>query len=151
MAELWSVKLTFIDKVRQRKCIKRLKSIDKKEWLSIWNELNSWKWPEQLDTCKPRWWRWKALPKKTYVFTKPLIEIIDQEFSEKEHLRFHNVAMGRMKEVEFDYWYYNIRGNYESELFKKYYDRVFVIEAIEWWKDDVFNAITNSLSELTVS
>jgi len=119
--EVWEEKLSWIDKRRQSKAIKYLLTLDKKEWLSIHWNLNRWEWPRVLRKVMPPWWKTHKLPRRTYVFSRPLMEIIEKEFSLKEQLYYHNVLQGNMSHLEFEYWFENAR-NKPADL-ELYYER----------------------------
>jgi hypothetical protein len=145
--DLWDVKLGFFDKLRQKRIIKRLLKTDKKYWIAIGHDLNGWIMPPQFYDLIPSWWnRNGGIARKSFVFIRPISEIIDSEFSRKEQLRFHNVFKGKMTDAEFEYWWQNTTINRENTL--AYYDKAFFIEKVEWWKDDIFEAIKSALNSL---
>src|ERR1700679_943454 len=131
--------LGFWSRRLQRKMIDRLWTIDKREWLSIGHGLNNWEFSHHFYDLIPKWWNKR--PRKWVVFLQPISDVIDKEFSHKEQLRYHNVQCGSITNEEFEYWYDHVRGDGRNAEKTDYYDRRRYIDRIEWWKDEVFEAI----------
>lgn len=141
--------LSFLDKCRQRRIIRKIKTIDKLQWTGMEHTFNRWEWPRQLWQFIPPWWLDEKLPRKAYVFLRPICDLLKSTFTDKERSRYHNVIMGRMTEGEFEYWYENlslVRGDEKTNA--AYYDKVNFMEQLEWWKDDVFAAIQQAVSQI---
>lgn len=142
-------KLSFLDRRRQEKIIRRLLTIDKREWLEIGHMLNSWQWHRRFLDLIPRWW--PKRPKKWFVFIHPITQIIEQEFGKRAELEYHNVHRGRMTRKEFAYWFDHVHtddlSDRNKEAATQYYSRVMFMEEIEWWRDDIFEKIKTALAD----
>lgn len=151
MKPLNEEKLNIYDCWMQRRWRKRLMATDKIYWIYIQHTLNMWRIPEQFYDLRPLWWKFGKLPRKTYNFINPIMQIVNAQFSEKEKLRYHNVYVGKMTNEEFEYWYENCSMRSpepkNNESINIYYERRWFIDKIEWWKDDVFNVIKESLAK----
>lgn len=142
--KLGDIKLSIVDKRLQRKFIKRLLSIEKNKWVAINHTFNRWQIPPEFYDLIPKWWGYNNLPKKTFAFIRPIMEIVDNIFTKEEQLRYHNVEKGKMTDAEFTYWYSIER--FEKDIMK-YYEKRKYMDSIEWWKDDVFGKIKKALGE----
>jgi len=142
MKRLSDEKLSFLDRWRQKRIIKKLLTIDKNYWMGINHTLNRWRIPQELHSIFPRWYKKSRLPKKAFAFITPIMKIIDAEFSHEEQLRYHNVVKGKMTDAEFDYWYSQDRF---GKLSEEYYIKREYMDKIDWWKEDVFEKIKTTL------
>lgn len=145
---LSDIKLSFWDKRLQKKFIKRLLSIDKSRWIGINRTFNFWSIPPEFYDLIPKWWKYNKLPRKTFAFIRPVMQIIDDVFTKEEQLRYHNVQKGKMTDAEFTFW--NSMDSFGEERVSRYYDRADYMDKIEWWKDDVFEKIKTALETDTL-
>ncbi len=133
----------YLDDRSSKKILNRLKGLKTDMWLYYYEKFNSWEFPLEFYDLIPIWWKSGSNPKRALKVLDLVMKEIKIKFSEKEQLRYHNVSNGRMTNEEFDFWYDVIRtDNYEdTPEKKKYYDRSFAVETIQWWKDDVYNKL----------
>jgi hypothetical protein len=136
------------DQRRANKMIAKLHTLPKDSWIALARQLNGWEFPMEFREFTPRWWgkkgKWNS--KRMMAIISPLMKVVNDEFGNKEQLRYHNVFKGKMTNAEFEYWYENISvinsKNRTDEAFNKYYDRRRKIEELEWWKDEVYEKLS---------
>jgi hypothetical protein len=97
----------------------------------------------------PTWWLKKKKADRPMRIISPLMDIVKNEFGEKEQLRYHNVYKGKMTNAEFEYWWDNFSNTnrskpsvFNDEKHKKYYERSCIINELHWWEDDVFEKLS---------
>lgn len=135
----------FIDSLYINKMKKKLNETPKDEWLSIYETLNKWEFPVVFYKHIPLYVYdgTKKSHDRHYNIIRKIMESIEEEFSRKEILKFHNQIGGKyMSDSHFEYWYNNVR---RSENSGEYYRRLFLFEDIEWWKDNVFEKLESCL------
>jgi hypothetical protein len=86
----------------------------KTEKLAEWEDVfNSWGWPDDFIITKPI--DWDSLPlwdredktsRTKYVVSKPCMDAIRNIIGEKECLRYHHIHNLKMKNYQFEIWWF---------------------------------------------
>lgn len=130
----------WFDAILTKKLLKRLESLDRRDWLWYDNQFNNWGFPVEFYDLIPRWWNSSKVRKgRRFELIWPVCERIQNEFSRKDQLRFHNVGERRMSEAEFDYWYSITKIN--DEAVRIYYHRYYEVRKLKWWEDETFEKL----------
>lgn len=91
--------------------IKELKMIDTKEWPQMWCEINSWKWPKQLDHVRPLFWF-----ERNFRYKRPFVALINGfieiYFTDKQLNRQWNID--RMTDEEHEVFWLEHHGGKEN-------------------------------------
>lgn len=136
------------DKRRANRMVAKLHTLPKENWIAFDWQFNRGEFPIEFREFTPIWWckKGKFNSERMMTIISPLMDVVEDEFGEKEQLRFHNVFKGKMTNAEFEYWYENISmingKNRTDEARNKYYDRRRKIDELEWWKDEVFDKLS---------
>ncbi len=129
----------WFDAILTKKLLKRLESLDKRDWLWYGHQFNNWAFPIEFYDLIPKWYRrhGRYIGDRRFKIINPVCERIRDAFSLKDELWFNNVVNGRMSESEFEYWFSLRNGNTETS----YYHRLFEVKELKWWEDETFEKL----------
>ncbi|WP_312070422.1 hypothetical protein [Anaerotignum propionicum] len=80
-----------------------LKSFSTTKLAEIWNELNSWAWPEDLGNKPDGWDNLKFVERANII--NPIVIKIEEMIGEKELLRYHHLNNLEHSNEEFEEWW----------------------------------------------
>ena len=111
----------------------------KKEKLAEWGDIfNSWEWPDDFITTKPSDWDnlslWDNEDKTSrtkYLVSKPYTNAIRNIIGEKECLRYHHIHNLKMKNYQFEIWWFI------DTFMQKYFNKNFYLDFYDFigWRD----------------
>lgn len=133
----------YLDKRLSDKLVKRLMILPKDQWLEYGHIFNTWGFPVEFYDLLPNWWKGSFPMKRAARIINNVTEVIKSEFGNKEELRYHNVFCGNMYDLEFEYWFNNVRIGCENheKSFNLYYNRKNKFGNIRFWDDDVYEKL----------